>query len=107
MAAGAEEGVVQGETSRYLFWVPDYPEQGGGRGSDRSLDSGLNSLDCGGDARCVLGVGGSEPEMCDERSQMWDVQQEGTHRESMQVRGKSPRDPAFRGSLVSLSTPLL
>lgn len=70
-------------------------------------DSALNSLDSGGDARCVLGVGGSEPEMCDERSQMWGVQQEGTHRESMQVRGKSPMAPAFRGSLVSLPRPLL
>ena len=48
--------MVQGESSRYLFWVPDYPEEGGDRGSDRGLDSGLNSLDCGGDARCVLGV---------------------------------------------------
>lgn len=30
--------MVQGETSRYVFWVPDYPEEGGGRGSDRGLD---------------------------------------------------------------------
>ena len=80
---------------------------GGGRGSDRGLDSGLNSLYRGGDAHCVLGVGGSEPEMCNGRSQIWDVQQESTHRERMQVRGKSPTDPAFRGSLVSLSRPLL
>lgn len=52
-------------------------------------------------------VGESEPEMCDGRPQIWDVQQESTRRERMQVRGKSPTDPAFRGSLVSLSRPLL
>ena len=69
---------------------------------DRGLDSGLNSLYCGGDV-----VGESEPEMCDVRPQIWDVQQESTRRERMQVRGKSPTDPAFRGSLVSLSRPLL
>ena len=28
MAAGEEKGVVPGETSRYLFSVPDYPEEG-------------------------------------------------------------------------------
>ena len=52
-------------TPRYLFWVPEYPEEGRGRGSDRGLDFGLTGLDPGEDAQGVLEVSGPEPEMCE------------------------------------------
>lgn len=52
-------------TPGYLFWVAEYPEEGGSRGSDRELDFGLTGLDPGEDAQCVLGVSGPGPEMCE------------------------------------------
>lgn len=87
-------------TPRCLFWVPEYPEEGGTRGSDRVGLTDLRSWwRC---SLCMLGVGGLGPEIGDERSWIWDVEA-GAHAEKEQREARAPGNQHLGAGAVSLS----